>query len=117
MEIRWFKKGKCSRFCYKDVRLSVSKNSTVSYITFFNGAYERITDSDNLIFGISGDRLYFKGGDSVTGYKSVTGAKSRRIVLFSDEFIEYAKKHKSEFDLEYDVENNLYYIEDKESRV
>ena len=119
MEIRWFKKGKGrgpGKF-EKDVRLSVFSEGKCVAVSFFNGAFEKITNGDYLQSGICGSRIYFRSSDKFDGMKANHCAKSSNFRSRDKEFVDFAKKHKAEYELEYDVENNLFYIEDKESNV
>ena len=117
MEIRWLKKGKNSRLCSNDVRVSLIGKGKYATISFFNGSYERITEGDNIQLGICENRIYFRGSDKNCGNKVQYYAKTVRVNFSNDELIDFVKKHKAEYELEYDVENNLFYIEDKESNV
>lgn len=117
MEIRWFKKVKNTKNCCKDVRVAVVNGGKVVSVTFFHGAYEKINKNDNLQVGICGNRIYFRGSEPNVGMKVHYGAETAKACFTIKEFIDFAKKHKAEYDLEYDVENNLYYIADEESNV
>lgn len=104
----------------KDVFLSIVRNKDESHknrvaISFYNECYKYFVDGDDLKVAIAEmcGRIYFKYDEY--GY-TLSMQKSRycevcRTQLSDKELYRIAEKYEGYYDMEYDEENDLYYIE------
>lgn len=94
-----------------DVNISVSQSGT--RISFRNGCFEKI-NKEGIYFryAIDGNRMYFDKANEEEGYKIRVESNSTRWVCLT----KWMKGFQGGYDLEYDEEEKLYYIEIKESK-
>lgn len=125
-ELKFEKRKRLShkKVTLKEVRIKFFPNESVTF-TFRDTSIKNITDLSYITFAVDkeNNRCYFKGVESKEdGWKLVGYTKSASTVFskfstkkFSDETREFLKKASDiEFDLEYDKDYNLYYVEIKE---
>lgn len=120
-EIRWVSKSKPYIRSEADVLIGISntklKNGKMhrsASIIFHNNQHKKF-DTEYLMFGVSGTRLYMKPCDSTMGYKlSDTGASYNRYVKVPDEtFADWCSNHIGGYTLCFDDNEGLYYIDAK----
>ena len=114
MKLDWIIKGKCN--LKEDVSItyvSRTDKKDVCNITFRNLVNKKITKTQYIEVAIVGNRMYFretneklgfkisKKQDGINGYCSI---RDRRA-------LEFAKYNSGEFNILYDKENELFYIE------
>lgn len=84
-------------------------------ITFYNDM-ETMLDCERVKLELVGERLYFWQGDGVKGSTKLSGAKYSKNNLFLYAMAEKVATMEGVYDLDYDGENNAYYI-DKSRRI
>ena len=110
---------KCSRnrvrnrkWSVNDVSINVIKIG-FSFIFRNNVSYKY---GDAVVFAKVGNRIYFNGADSSEGYVLINTPNSitnRYVYLSSHDDINFLNDFVGDYNLQYDVENDLYFIENK----
>lgn len=112
--INWVSKSKQYTRGDADVQVGVTtyKGKRLGSIIIRNNLYKKF-DSDYVMFGIDGSRLYFKSCTKSEGYKmSETVSNYNRYIKASDAtFSDWCSTHRGEYSLQYDIELGLNYIE------
>lgn len=112
--ISWVTKSKPYMRANDDVQIGVSnvKGRPTGSIIIRNNLYKKF-DSEYLMFGIDGTRLYMKASDSKSGYKmcDTTSAWNRYVKVHDSTFADWCSNHRGNYSLSYDTELGLNYIE------
>lgn len=97
--------------CDVVVKLYDGSKSKIAHITFFNDC-EQLLECKRVTVVRDGNRLYFHKGDAVKGSIKLSGADKSTLQLWSD----YSKVRDLEgrYDLKYDKERDIYYIDKQE---
>lgn len=110
---------------HSDVTITIRKDDAIG-ITLRNGVTEKITTVNaipryNLEYAVDGNRLYFRGTISKSGFRCFKNAKmkSNSTTCYveidkkyqTEGLIDYALQFEGDHDLQYDENVNLYFIE------
>lgn len=96
-----------------DIHISKSKGKERMAITIRNGCHKKF-DSEFIVFGIDGDRLWFAPADASNGYKMsiATSHSDNRYVQCTDEtLVTWAHDHVGNYRLSKDVESGLHFVD------
>jgi len=115
----WVTKSKNWCKIENDIAISIARASgnckrERAMVHFHNFAAKRISNSNYVMFGIDGDRLYFAESDSTSGFKMSAKCEDKRMAtsqISDDKFVEWAREHRGEYTLHQDAGSGLYYID------
>ncbi len=109
--IQWVTKGKLKKNDCISVTLHVFADGKTN-ISFFGGAHKKITAHDYIMFGVDLEqsRIYFQSGTPVNGYK-INLLGNVAYIRSKNQFTEKLKPAVGVYDLLFDDEQKLYYIQ------
>lgn len=115
MEIKWIQRNRQyypRGFC-KDVGVTVSPKDKIIRLSFRNNCEKKITKGDYAVVGYADSKLFFKGSDEMDGLKFTQTNKTgnRYLRINNSEVYESLKLHSGEYELFFDKESKLYYID------
>ena len=82
------------------------------HLTFYGDIHKKITDHDYIQIGVDleQNRIYFQGGTSVNGYK-LTSTGNVVNIRSTNYFVEKLAAYVGVYDLLFDEDQKLYYIQ------
>ena len=92
-----------------DVSISITEHG--AYITFRNDCSKRITKGEHFIFAVDGNRIYFDGAECKEGYKLTKKQSKTTTYTNIQKECGRFKRFVGDYDLKYDNEEKLSYIE------
>lgn len=120
MEIKWIQRNRKHhpRGCCGDVGVIVSPKDKIIRLSFRNNCEKKITKGDYAVVGYADQKLFFKGCDECDGLKFTHTSKTsnRYLRINNREMYEALKLCSGEYELFFDRENKLYYIDFNENQ-
>jgi len=97
------------------VTITIYKDHIIQ-VYFHKNSIKKITSGNHVLFGIDSEqhRMYFQAGTSVNGYKlqhSKTANGGSYIKSKTNNYVKEIKRHVGVYDLLFDEEQKLYYIQ------
>lgn len=84
-------------------------------IVFRNGIEKKISPTSYVVYAIYQNRLYFKAEDQINGYKIYKSTTyTCRVQIQNKKLNKFIENKQGDYDMKFDIKNNLYYIELKE---
>lgn len=100
-----------------DVSIKMLKGNRVEFI-FRNNSWEKLDETGHIVTAVCLDKIYFRSAGCKEGFM-IQGQKAKnRYVTFKAEFERYERwisKNGNEFSLEYDEQEDLYFIRKMEA--
>ena len=116
MKLNWISKQETYSSADISIKVYRQKNSCVGGIIFRNKSDLAIGNNGYIQVAIDDNRLYFRQSNEKDGYhvnnKSGNSTKGLRIV--NEQFYDFCKRYKGDYEMKYDRKNGLYFIEGKE---
>lgn len=109
--IQWVTKRRVKEIDIMSVSLNVHSDGKID-IAFYADAHKKITSTEYMMFGFDfkSNRIYFRAGTSVNGYKLYYMGRYPHIRAKND-FSAKLRSVIGVYDLLYDEEQYLYYIQ------